>query len=82
MSWRQPRGRSLAELIDKTGLHPVTAITKLTKGQKDRILHDGLILCREVATKQDVLKKAGVHGKKLQQVVAEAEAIVQLKDTV
>jgi hypothetical protein len=64
MSWRQPRGRSLAELIDKTGLHPVTAITKLTKGQKDRILHDGLILCREVANKQDILRKAGIHGRK------------------
>ncbi len=82
MSWRYPKGRSLAELIDKTGLHPVTAITKLTKGQKDRILHDGLILCREVESKQDVLKKAGIHGHKLEQIVAEARAIVELRSTV
>ena len=82
MSWRQPRGRSLAELIDKTGLHPVTAITKLSGAQKDRILHDGLILCREVESKQDVLKKAGIHGHKLEQIVAEARAIVELKNEV
>jgi hypothetical protein len=82
MSWRYPRGRSLAELIDKTGLHPVTAITKLTGAQKDRILHDGLILCREVEKKQDILKKAGIHGHKLEQIIAEARAIVQLKNDV
>ena len=82
MSWRHPKGKSLAELIDKTGLHPVTAITKLTKSQKDKILHDGLILCREVETKKDILKKAGIHGHKLEQVVAEAKAIVNLEDKI
>jgi len=80
MSWRYPRGRSLAELIDKTGLHPVTAITKLTKGQKDKILHDGLVLCREVESKKDILKKAGVRGRKLEYILAEARAIVELKN--
>ncbi len=80
MSWRYPRGKSLAELIDKTGLHPVTAITKLSKRQKDTILSKGLILCREVEYKQDVLKHAGVRGKKLEQIVSEASAIVNLKN--
>ncbi len=80
MSWRYPKGKSLAELIDKTGLHPVTAITKLTKAQKDKILHDGLVLCREVELKKDILKKAGVRGRKLEYVIAEAKAIVDLKN--
>ncbi len=80
MSWRHPRGRSLAELIDKTGLHPVTAITKLSKRQKDYILTHGLVLCREVEMKIDVLKHAGVHGHKLEQIVAEARAIVKLQN--
>jgi len=80
MSWRYPHGHSLAELIDETGLHPVTAITKLTKRQKDYILSHGLVLCREVESKKDVLKHAGVRGKKLEQIVAEAKAIVELKN--
>jgi Holliday junction resolvase-like predicted endonuclease len=80
MSWRYPRGKSLAELIDKTGLHPVTAITKLSKRQKDVILSKGLILCREVENKQEILKQAGIRGKKLEQIVVEAKAIVNLKN--
>lgn len=80
MSWRYPQGRSLAELIDKTGLHPVTAITKLNRRQKDYLINHGLVLCREVLQKKALLKKAGVHGHKLDQVIAEAEAIIQLKN--
>ncbi len=80
MSWRYPQGKSLAELIDKTGLHPVTAITKLTKGQKDKILHDGLVLCREVELKKNILKKAGIRGRKLEYVIAEAKAIIDLEN--
>ncbi len=80
MSWRYPKGKSLAELIDKTGLHPITAITKLTKGQKDKILHAGLVLCREAETKKEILKKAGVRGRKLEQILAEAKSIVDLEN--
>ncbi|XLQ19890.1 MAG: restriction endonuclease [Candidatus Moraniibacteriota bacterium] len=80
MSWRYPHGKSLAELIDKTGLHPITAITKLSKRQKDTILSKGLILCREVEYKKDILEHAGVRGRKLEQIVAEAKAIVDLKN--
>ena len=81
MSWRYPRGRSLAELIDQTGLHPVTAITRLNRRQKTYLINQGLVLCREALQKPDVLKKAGVHGHRLEQVLAEAEAIVQLKSS-
>lgn len=82
MSWRQPEGRSLAELIDKTGLHPVTAITKMNRRQKSYLINHGLVLCREVAQKTELLKKAGVHGHRLEQVVEEAKAIVQLQNEV
>lgn len=80
MSWRYPKGRSLAELIDQTGLHPVTAITRLNRKQKDYLVTHGVVLCRETLQKPHMLKKAGVHGHKLEQVLAEAEAIVHLKN--
>jgi hypothetical protein len=79
MSWRHPRGNSLAELIDQTGLHPVTAITRLNRRQKSYLINHGIVLCREVIEKQAMLKKAGVHGHKLNQVLTEAEAIINLE---
>lgn len=80
MSWRHPKGGSLAELIDKSGLHPVTAITKLNHRQKEYLVNHGVVLCREVEERQDVLQRAGIHGNKLAQIIAEARAIIDLKD--
>lgn len=82
MSWRHPHGRSLAELIDRTGLHPVTAITHLNRRQKDFLVNNGVVLCREIAQKQDLVRKAGIHGHKFEQILAEAQAIITLKDRV
>ncbi|PID52340.1 MAG: ATPase [Candidatus Moraniibacteriota bacterium] len=81
MSWRYPKGRSLAELIDQTGLHPITAITRLNRRQKDYLINQGVVLCQEALQKPEALKKAGVHGHKLKQVLSEADAIVHLKNT-
>lgn len=80
MSWRHPKGRSLAELIDKTGLHPITALTKLNHRQKEYLVNHGVVLCREIEQKQDVLQHVGIHGHKLAQLISEARAIIDLKD--
>jgi HJR/Mrr/RecB family endonuclease len=82
MSWRYPHGRSLAELIDQTGLHPVTAITRLNRRQKDYLVNHDVVLCREILQKEHILKKAGVHGHKLDHVIAEAKAIINLQSTI
>lgn len=75
MAWRQPSGHSLAEMIEETGLHPITALTSLTKKQKQYIVSHDLVLCREARDKKDVLIRAGVRGSKLDRVISEAERI-------
>ncbi len=81
VSWRYPHGRSLGEMIDETGLHPVTAITRLNRRQKDYLVGHGVVLCRELVEKKHIVKKAGIHGHKLDQIMAEARAIVSLQNT-
>lgn len=75
MSWRSPVGHSLAELIEETGLHPITALTSLTKKQKEYIVSHNLVLCREAKQKKDVLIRAGIRGAKLNRVITEASEI-------
>ncbi len=75
MSWRSPAGHSLAELIEETGLHPITALTSLTKKQKQYIVSHDLVLCREAEKKRKVLTRAGVRGAKLERVIKEAKGI-------
>ncbi len=75
MSWRAPAGNSLAELIEETGLHPITAVTSLSKKQKDYIVSHDLVLCSEAQSKKDVLLRAGIREPKLSRVIKEAQAI-------
>lgn len=81
MSWRYPSGESLAELIDETGLHPMTAVTSLTRHHKDALVAQGIILCKDLLERPDALARAGAHGRRMEHILAEARAIVELKDT-
>lgn len=78
-SWRSPVGGSLAEMIEETGLHPITALTSLTKKQKEYVVSHDLVLCREVSDKKDVLIRAGVRGAKIDRVLKEAQAICTIQ---
>ncbi len=80
MSWRHPTGHSLAELIDETGLHPITAITALSNYHKDALVAQGAVLCRDVLDRPDALARAGIHGRRKERILAEAHAIVELRD--
>lgn len=49
-SWDYPDGESLREMIDKSGLHPVTAVNSLTKDQKQAFLDKGIVFSRDIAS--------------------------------
>ena len=47
-SWDYPSRSGLRDMVDKTGLHPVTALQSLTAQEKSRLLEEGLLFCREL----------------------------------
>lgn len=59
-SWDYPRGNGLKDRIDKSGLHPLTALTTLTKAEKTKLLDTGIVLCKELHNSPNLLKKIGV----------------------
>lgn len=80
IAWRSPRGFSLAELIDQTGLHPVSALTTLSGKQKDQLMKDGVVLCRDLVQQPSAMDLAGVNRKHQDKVVREARAVCELRD--
>jgi len=49
MSWDFPAGRGLKDIIDRTGLYPVTCLTTLSRHEKQSLLSKGIVLCRSLA---------------------------------
>ncbi len=70
MSWSYPEGGSLQDLIEETGIQPVTALVSPTNQEKKLLLEKGIILCKQLHTKPEVLKEV-FSEKKLEKVVAE-----------
>lgn len=48
ISWDTPKGSSLKELIDNTGLYPITVSTLLSQREKQFLLSRDIVLCRDL----------------------------------
>ncbi|MDZ4225887.1 MAG: ATP cone domain-containing protein [Patescibacteria group bacterium] len=75
LSWDYPQGATLHDRIDKAGLYPVTALTSLSKSEKTALLSQQTVLCKTLPEHTDVLGRAGVSGKKVDQVLEEVGAL-------
>jgi len=72
IDWNYPQGNSLSELIDRAGLHPITSLTSLTRIQKQSMLDNGIILCRQLLENPHVLSSAGMDALRISRILKEA----------
>ncbi len=48
ISWSYPENGSLRDLVDKFNLHPITILTALSQNQKQQLLENHIVLCKDV----------------------------------
>lgn len=75
MGWNYPYGNSLNDLIDKTGLYPLTALTSITKKEKQTLLRHDIVLCKEIINKPGILKQVAIAQTKHKAILQEAEEL-------
>jgi len=61
IGWRYPKDFGLEHLVEDLQLHPVTCLTSLNKGQKQRLLKEGIVLCQDILAKSYHLDSLGVN---------------------
>jgi Holliday junction resolvase-like predicted endonuclease len=76
VSWDYPRQRSLKEMIEQSGLFPITAITNLTKKQKEQLLEQNIVLCRQLIDNPQALEEMGISRRKTENIIKEAKGII------
>lgn len=74
-SWDYPKGDGLRERIDRSGLHPLTSLTTLTKAEKSKLLEEDIVLCSEVADNPSLLEKVGIDKKRHKQILEDSEEL-------
>lgn len=71
MSWDFPENDSLKVLTEKHRAFPVTALTQLTKAQKQFLLKKGVVLCSELMQNKDLLHTLQLSERKIARVIDE-----------
>lgn len=75
IGWNYPKGNGLNNLIDKTGLYPVTALTSLTKKEKQALLSNDIVLCKDILNNPDLMKLAATVQTKHEAILQEAKEL-------
>ncbi len=73
ISWDHPARGSLRERIDASGLHPITALHALTRKEKQLLLDQDLVLCRDI--NRSSLAKSGIAQSRHNRILKEAAAV-------
>lgn len=71
LSWDYPKHENLHDLIQRNELYPVTVLQSLSMSQKNQLLSSGLIVCRDILDKPNVLKQLNVSTEKTEAVFSE-----------
>lgn len=77
-SWSYPEGDSLADLIERSALTPITALKTLSQSQKQDLLRSHIVLCKEMYQNQSSLMDLNLPEDKKQAVLAEAAFVCNL----
>lgn len=76
IGWDYPYdGRNLQNLLEESGLLPTTCLTGLSRTQKSELLRRGLVLCREIAVKKEILQSIGLSDNKISKVLREVREL-------
>ena len=78
LGWDYPVTNGLKDIIDRTGLFPVTCLTSLTKSDKKILLEMGIVLCREIVANPKLLKSLHISPAKQNAVLEETQKLCEL----
>lgn len=75
IGWDTPYDYGLREWVDRTGLHPLTCLTSLTRHEKSRLLENRVVMARELLSEPAKLDLAEVPPGRARGILKEAEGL-------
>ncbi|MEI7513044.1 MAG: ATP cone domain-containing protein [bacterium] len=78
IGWNYPAKGNLHDLIEETGLHPLTCLTTLSGREKKLLLDKEIVTCKNLKTKVDVLKEMQLTEGRIVRVLKEIGEITKV----
>lgn len=71
LSWDYPVGNGLKEIIDREKIFPITVLTKLSTQDKQRLMGQGIVTCRQILETPETLDSLGIVMISREKILAE-----------
>ncbi|MDN3723932.1 ATP cone domain-containing protein [Aequorivita sp. SDUM287046] len=75
VSWDYPEQNSLKSKINLLRLYPITALPSLSKQDKQKILNNDIVLCKEICDNPKLLDDLGISTSKRKRILKEANEL-------
>jgi hypothetical protein len=70
-----PQKGSLRDMIEETGLYPLTCLTTLTQPEKKLLLDKKIVLCREICHDSEYLRQINIPAFRIKEVLEEGHQL-------
>ena len=77
-SWDYPFGKGLKDIIDETGLYPLTCLTTLSVREKNELLNKRIVMCKEVCHNPQLLSQIGIEEERAKRIISEGHELCHL----
>ena len=74
-SWDYPFGKGLKDIIDETGLYPLTCLTTLSGREKNELLNKRIVMCKELCHNPQVLSQIGIEERRAEIILSEGHEL-------
>lgn len=78
VGWDYPNGQSLRNLIDESGLFPVTCLTSLTRSEKNTLLAQNIVLTGDLCNKPAVLQEMRINPSRAAAILEESAKLCDI----
>ncbi len=78
VGWDSPKGNSLRDRVNRTGIHPLTCLHSLTRREKSALVEEyRLVLIQDLLQHLDILKTLSISDLRQRRVIEEARSLCQ-----
>jgi len=79
LSWSYPEGESLRDLIEKSQLHPITSLESINQSQKQKLLDQGIVLCKTICQNKNLIEELEISDDKKKNLEDELNFVCNIR---
>lgn len=78
LGWDYPQNNGLKEIMEKENIYPITILENLTRKQKEQLMNQGVVTCKQLVLNMKILTDFTISKRKLMKLEQELDDIMNL----